>query len=336
MEKKGVLLVNLGSPASPSVNDVQKYLSEFLMDKRVIDVPYPLRRIIVKGFILPFRSKKSAEAYRLMWWKEGSPLLVISQRIQEKLIMRLDDPVVLGMRYGSPSIESAVQELLSADVNRILLIPLYPHYAISTFESSVVETRSVLRDLAPELKLDIFSPYYNHPLYVEALVQRSQSYLTQNFDHLLFSYHGLPERHLRRADPTGNHCLSAADCCETSSPAHQTCYRHQVLETTRLFVEKAAISPEKYSISFQSRLGKDTWTSPFTSDQIMKLANDGIKKLLVICPSFVTDCLETLEEIGIQGREIFLTAGGERFELIPCLNDHPAWITALQNFSESL
>jgi ferrochelatase len=329
MALTGVLLVNTGSPDSPEVADVRRYLGQFLMDERVLDAPAPLRRLLVSGFILPFRPKRSAAAYRSIWWDEGSPLVVLSRRLAEALQTELDAPVALSMRYGNPSIDAAVQDLLAAGAARILLVPLFPHYAMSTVQSVVEETERVLARSKTPATLSVLPPFYRQPAYIDALVQSAAPYLAQGYDHLLFSYHGLPERHLRKADPTGSHCLSTESCCAAPSPAHAFCYRHQVLETTKLFAQQAGIPAGRTSVAFQSRLGQDKWLQPATAGELPRLAEAGVRRLLVICPAFVTDCLETLEEIGAAGREAFLRASGQSFEMIPALNTHPAWVAAL-------
>lgn len=326
----GVALINLGSPDSPKPADVRRYLDQFLMDGRVLDMPYPIRRLVVSLFILPSRPKRSAEAYEAIWWPEGSPLIVISQRVQQQLQSRLDIPVVLGMRYGSPSIAECLGELSRLGIRQVLLLPLYPHYAMSTYETVVEETRRVVAAHKLDLELHQFPPFYQNTQYLQALAYSARPYLENDFDHLLFSYHGVPERHLKKTDPTGAFCLRSPDCCSTTSPAHATCYRHQALTTTRLFIERTGIPPEKTSLAFQSRLGADAWLQPYTVAELRRLAEAGVNKLLVICPAFVADCLETLEEIGLRGKEEFLGAGGGEFELVPCLNDHPAWIDTLQ------
>ncbi len=328
--RRGILLVNLGSPESPSVKDVRRYLGEFLMDGRVLDVPYLLRRAIVSLAIKPFRSARSAEAYQSIWWDEGSPLIVLSRRMQELLQAKVDMPVELAMSYGNPSIAHAVRTLLDKQIDELFLIPLYPHYAMSTYETVVVAVESAMSKAGASVPLIIQPPFYNHPPYIQALAASAKDQLGKDYDHLLFSYHGLPERHLRKTDPTGSHCLCSEDCCSVSSVAHKTCYRAQVMATTEAMVQAASIPKDKYSVAFQSRLGRDKWLEPSTVNVLAELAAQGTRKLLVICPAFVSDCLETLEEIGIRGRETFLKAGGEHLELIPCLNDHPLWIDALR------
>ena len=334
MSNKAVLLVNLGSPDSCEVGDVRQYLDEFLMDSNVIDVPWLLRAIIVKGLILPSRPKDSAKAYKKIWTVNGSPLIVISNKVKDKLKNHIDLPIELGMRYGNPSIASAIKNLKedNPELEQLLLVPLYPHYAMSSFGTVVDKVRGELSDRYPEIKLDILSNFYNNKLYINALSEGIKPFIVDGFDHILFSYHGLPERHLKKTDPTKEHCLKVENCCIDESPAHQYCYRHQVFETTRLTIEALGISLEKYSISFQSRLGRDKWLDPNTETHLPKLANAGVKKLLVVCPAFVSDCLETLEEIGIRGKEAFLSAGGEELILIPCLNDKQIWIETLANW----
>lgn len=338
MSRRAVLLSNLGSPDSCRVADVRRYLDEFLMDARVLDVPWPVRRFIVSAFILPKRPAASAEAYESIWWDDGSPLIVISRRLTEAVRERLEPsgvPVELSMRYGNPSIEEGAMRLgerCGGDLEEILFVPLYPHYAMSTVETAVAQARRVLRKRLPGVRLEVLPPFYDHPRYIEALVESARGYIDSRWDHLLFSYHGLPERHLRKTDPTGKHCLRSADCCTTPSPAHATCYRAQVLRTTAAFVARAGIPDDKYSVAFQSRLGRDPWLTPFADARIENLAREGVKRLLVICPAFVSDCLETLEEIGIRARESFLAAGGEELRLIPCLNDHPMWVETLADW----
>jgi ferrochelatase len=329
VKKRSVLLVNLGSPDSPTYWALFRYLNQFLMDGRVIDVPPVLRRLLVSGMIVPFRSGRSAEAYRSIWWDDGSPLIVISRRFQKLVQEAVDVPVELAMRYGKPSVKSALKSLLDGPAGQpdeILMIPLYPHYAMSSYESSVVEVKERLVELNGGVTLVVAPPYYNHPGYIDALAQSARPFLGKEHDHLLFSYHGLPERHLRKSDPTGEHCLSSEDCCRVASPAHRTCYRHQVFATTEFMAKKLNLSEGSYSVSFQSRLGRDPWLQPATTDESDRLASTGIKRLLVICPAFVTDCLETLEEIGMAAKKQFLDAGGEEFEVIPCMNEHPAWV----------
>ena len=330
---KGILLVNLGSPDSPSEPDVRRYLREFLMDGRVLDVSWPLRAFIVYGCILPFRPKQSAEAYHKVWTPEGSPLVVTSKRVHAELQKRVSVPVELAMRYQNPSIESAVQNLARKGVTDLLLIPLFPHFAMSSYETAVERVKEVLARLAPQISLKVQPPYFSAPDYITALVGSAADYLSKDYDHLLFSFHGVPERQIKKSDLTGCHCLTVKNCCETSSPAHATCYRAQCFKTVAAFAAKAGLPAGKYSVSFQSRLGRTPWLKPYTDFECSRLAQAGKKKLLVICPAFVSDCLETLEEIGLRGRETFLQAGGKELTLIPCMNEHPLWLDALRNMA---
>ena len=330
---KAILLVNLGSPDSPSVPDVRRYLNEFLMDGRVIDVAWPIRRFVV-GMILIKRPHESGEAYEKIWTKDGSPLVTSSRNVQKRLQARLSVPVELAMRYQNPSIESAVKNLAAKSATEVLLIPLFPHYAMSSYETAVVRVQEVAKKLAPQMKLTVQPPYYNHPDYIAALVASAKDYL-KDYDHLLFSYHGIPERHLHKSDPTGGHCLKMVNCCEVASPAHATCYRAQCFATTREFVKLAGVPQEKYSVSFQSRLGKDPWLKPYTDYELARLPNEGKKRVLVICPAFVSDCLETIEEIGMRGCEQFMAGNGKEFTRIPCMNEHPAWVAALENMARA-
>ena len=328
MRKQGVLLVNLGSPDSPSVGDVRKYLREFLMDRRVLDAPYPVRFGIVHFAILPTRPQKSAEAYHKIWLPEGSPLVVISRNVRRELQRRLGVPVELAMRYQNPSIESAVQSLQRQSVSQLLLIPMFPHYAMSSYETAVERVREVLARTASDVALTIVPPYYDSQDYISALAASAEEYLRQDYDHLLFSFHGVPQRHLRKSDPTGCYCLAKENCCGTPSRAHLTCYRAQCYRTAEAFVQKTGVT--RYSVAFQSRLGRDRWIRPYTDEEFVRLARTGVKRLLVICPAFVADCLETIEEIGMRGRKTFLDAGGSEFTVIPCLNEHPRWLDTLE------
>jgi ferrochelatase len=326
---KGVLLVNLGSPDSTSVADVRRYLNEFLMDKRVIDVPWLMRRFIV-GMILINRPKESAHAYEKIWTKEGSPLVVTSQNVQRKLQPRFNVPVELAMRYQNPSIPSALRKLAGQGIDDLLLIPLFPHYAMSSFETAIERVKEVARSIAPKMRIEVQPPFFKDPDYIAALVMSANEYLNKDYDYLLFSFHGVPEGQIKKSDPTGHYCLAKENCCELANPVHATCYRAQCYQTTAAFVQHAGVPRHKYSVSFQSRLGKDPWLKPYTDFELERLAREGVKKLLVICPAFVSDCLETLEEIRIRGRDTFVQAGGKELIQIPCLNEHPLWIETLE------
>lgn len=326
--------MNLGSPDSTEVSDVRRYLSEFLMDERVIDYPYLFRWLLVKGIIVPFRAPKSAAAYKSIWTKEGSPLITLTKALRQRLQRYLTEPVVVAMRYGNPTPATAYNELLkkNPDLEEVILMPLYPHYAMSSYETAVEHMKQVYIKNNYRFKLTTIKPYYDNEDYVEALAESIKPYLEQRYDKLLFSYHGVPERHILKGDITGNHCLKSGDCCQKPSPAHQYCYRHQCFKTTELVTTALQIPRPKFELSFQSRLGRDKWLTPYTAQRLRELPGEGAKKLLVACPAFVSDCLETLEEIAEQGKETFLHAGGESFTMIPCLNIHPLWVTTIANW----
>ena len=331
MPKRAVLLVNLGSPDSPSVPDVRRYLREFLGDERVLDLPAAARWLLLEGIILRTRPKKSAHAYASVWTKNGSPLIATSKSVQQKLTAALgpDSPVYLAMRYGKPSIASVIGQLVADGIQEVLLFPQYPHYAMSSWETVVVRVMEEVARQAPQLRVTTVQPFYADPDYIGAMLAVAEPYLAQDYDHILFSYHGLPVRHLRKADSSRAHCTVVADCCTTCSTAHGTCYKAQCLATTRTFAQRAGLDPAKYSVSFQSRLAGEPWLEPFTDKEFLRLPAAGVKNLLVFCPAFVTDCLETLEEISQRGREDFLAAGGVKFQQVPCPNDHRAFIDFL-------
>jgi len=330
---KGVLLVNLGSPDSPTAKDVKPYLDEFLMDERVIDTPKWLRNIIVRGIILQTRPKKSAKAYAKIWWEEGSPLIVLSERFTNKLKTQTQMPVALGMRYGTMTIKNALQELKGKGVDDVLLVPLYPHYAMSSFETVVVKVLEEQQTFFPELNITTMPAFYKNPEYIKALSESIAEGLKDfDYDHILFSYHGIPERHIRKNDPTRYHCKIDGSCCKINSVAHNTCYRHQVYDTTELVKSYLGLPEEKVSTSFQSRLAGDPWLKPYTDYEFERLAKDGVKNLAVITPAFVSDCLETLEEIAMEGKEQFKEAGGVGYKHIPCLNDSDNWVSVMANW----
>lgn len=327
---KGILLNNLGSPKTTETKDVKKYLSEFLMDERVIDIPYWKRWLLIKGIILQVRPKKSGAAYKKIWWKEGAPLVVISERFTKKVREKMNIPVSLAMRYGAMSIEKGIKELTDKGVTEIMLVPLYPHYAMSSYESAVVKTEEILIEKYPKVILDVLPPFYNKPDYIKVMSDTIKKHLKNfQYDHLLFSYHGIPERHIKKSDPTKSHCKLDNSCCEQNSVAHHTCYRHQCFETTKGIVKNLGLKKETYSNSFQSRLLKDPWLKPYTDFELVKFPSLGKKKLAVITPAFVSDCLETLEEIAIEGKKEFLKAGGTNYKHIPCMNDNEDWVTIM-------
>ena len=336
MTDHALLLVNLGSPASTQVADVRSYLNQFLMDPYVIDLPWPVRRLLV-SLILIKRPEQSAHAYASIWWDEGSPLVVLSRRLQQAMTAQWTrGPVELAMRYGEPSIETVLTRLAAQGIKKITLAPLYPQFADSTVTTVIEEAKRVVRDKKLEVQFAILQPFYDQPEYLDALVASARPYLEQDYDHLLLSFHGLPERHLKKLNP--GHCFecsNSGDCC-AAAPAEviATCYRAQCLRTAADFAKRLGLPDGKWSVSFQSRLGRAKWIEPYTEARLDELAKSGAKKLLVMCPAFVADCIETLEEIGDRGLEQFREAGGEELVLVPCLNDEPQWAQALNTLCE--
>ncbi|WP_166960188.1 ferrochelatase [Yeosuana marina] len=331
--KKGVLLVNLGSPDSPEPKDVKNYLGEFLMDERVIDLPLWARTLLVKGIILKTRPKASAAAYKKIWWDEGSPLIVLSERLQEKVEKQVEVPVGLAMRYGSMSIQKGLQDLVDKGVEEVLLIPLYPQFAMATTETIVVLADEIQKAQFPNLKIESLPAFYNNPDYIKVLSNSIKKHLEgKTYEHLLFSYHGVPERHIRKSDITKSHCKIDGSCCSTPSKAHEFCYRHQCYEVTRLVGETLKLKEGTFSTSFQSRLGFDPWLQPYTDRTIERLGKQGIKNMAIVTPAFVSDCLETLEEIAMEGQEIFHEMGGKDFTTIPCLNDDAEWVSLVSKW----
>jgi ferrochelatase len=327
--RKAVLLVNLGSPDSPSVGDVRRFLREFLSDPSVIDLPWLLRKALLEGVILPLRPKRSAAAYARVWTKEGSPLVALSRRQAAGLEKRTGLSVHLAMRYGNPSIESAVGEIVRAGAEEVLAIPMFPHHAASSYQTAALRVKEVFHSLAPKVSLTIQPPFYAEEGYIGALAASAGPYLEKGCDRLLLSFHGIPERHLRKADPSHGHCLASEDCCKTPHPCHATCYRAQCLRTAELLTCRLGLEPGKVSVSFQSRLGKGRWLRPYTFVRLAEIAKEKPERLLVLCPSFVTDCLETLGEIAQEGRALYAEAGGGEITLVPCLNDSPAFLDFL-------
>jgi ferrochelatase len=332
--KRGVVLMNLGSPDSTDVNDVKRYLMEFLMDGRVIDYPWLFRKILVGGIIVPKRAQNSANAYKSVWTDKGSPLIVITEELKDALQKELEEPVEIAMRYGNPSPETAYRKLMEKlpGIEEVVAIPMYPHYAMSSYETAVEYAKQVHKKGRFPFELTFIKPYYKDEDYIHALTDNVRPYLQQEHDHVLFSFHGIPQRHITKGDITGRHCLKVENCCEVPSEAHSQCYRHQCLRTMRLVADQLDIPKNKYSFSFQSRLGREEWLKPYTDFRLKELPGEGIKKLLILCPAFVSDCLETLEEIAVEGKHTFLEAGGESFTMIPCLNIHPLWVKALKKW----
>ena len=325
----GVLLVNLGTPKSPKPIDVYRYLIEFLTDPRVMDIPWLKRQLLVRGVIVPARFRQSAKSYQVIWTAEGSPLLVYGKKVKEKLQQTLgkDYIVELAMRYQEPSLSGAIASLMERGVGRLIVLPLFPQYASATTGS--VHQR-VLEEISryqviPHLKL--ISQFATDIHVIQAFCSTAAGFVLSDYDHVLFSFHGLPERHLRQLS---SKCLCDVKCCTQVKKENKNCYSAQCYATASKIAEGLGLDSARYSISFQSRLGKDPWLQPYTSEVIANLAKQGKKRVLVFCPSFVCDCLETIHEIGVEYNHEFMKLGGEKLELVPGLNDHPDWIFALK------
>ena len=330
MSSTGLILINLGSPDAPRKPEVRRYLDEFLMDERVIDVNVLLRNLLVRGIILNTRPKKSAEAYSKVWTDEGSPLIVTSRKLEEEVRQLWDGPVSLGMRYGNPSILQSMEEIREAGADEAIVVPLYPHYSMSSYETVVAKVLEDLPRMKDPIKVHFLNPFYDHPIYRKVLADVTRPYLEgKEWDHLLFSFHGVPVRHIEKRDPSDCYCLKTEDCCFTDHPATPMCYRAQCRRTASFLAEDLGLAEDKWSVAFQSRLGNDPWLEPSTEPTTEKLAEEGIRSLKLICPAFVADCLETIEEIDMEVRETFIEAGGKEFEMIPCLNADPRWAQAI-------
>jgi len=331
MSKKGILLVNLGTPDSPATADVRKYLDQFLMDERVIDIPKLNRTLLVKGIIVPFRSPKTAKLYKEIWNENGSPLLFYS-RLQAKMLKeRLGDDyhVELAMRYQSPSIDSALANLKAGLVESIQVIPMFPQYA-SASTGSVMQLVMELVSKWPTVPpISFVNSFHDNELMIKVFAENARKHNIESYDHILFSFHGLPERQLLKCDHTGNYCLKSADCCQTLNDTNKFCYSAQGHDTARLIAKELNLSRDQYTVCFQSRLGKEPWVQPYTTDVLKKLAAEGKKRLLVFSPAFVADCLETLYEITVEYHEEFKALGGEHVQLVESLNDSPVFIEAL-------
>ena len=329
----GVLLINLGTPKSPRPDDVGEYLHEFLMDRYVIDVPAPLRWFLVNVLIVPKRKYKSGEAYEKIFTSRGSPLLFHTSDLASALQKRMGSvPVRFGMRYGQPNISDGLAQLKAQGCQRIVVVPLYPQYA----ESSTLTATEKCREAAAALNLELFEveAFYSHPAFISSLTERTKSAIQSwggwgQFDSLLLSFHSLPERHIKKMGPA--HCLQSQSCCDRVDNANRLCYRAHCFATARELACQLDLPKSKWEISFQSRLGRSKWIQPTTDDLYIKLAQEGKKRIAVICPSFVSDCLETLEEIQIRGAADFKKAGGETLKLIPCLNSEEYWVSGLES-----
>ena len=331
MASKGVLLVNVGTPDAPTAKAVKNYLRQFLLDKHVIDLPWPLRQFLVRGIILNTRPKKVAPKYSEIWQDGQSPLLLHSKNLQQGLQQNpqlQDYEIEIAMRYGNPSIKSGLEKLKAKGVEKLLIAPLYPQYAEATTITTVSEAKRVLKKMNWDVEVNYLEAFYTDDNYISALKNSCEDKLTENA-HLLFSYHGLPHSHILRQDSTGAHCLRKDGCCSIATDANKNCYAHHCTMTSMKLADQLGLSPEQWSQSYQSRLGKAEWLSPSTNQTLVDLAKKGIKNLVVISPAFVVDGLETLEELEIEARAIFKDNGGEQFTVIPCLNSNEDWVEGL-------
>jgi ferrochelatase len=329
--RPGVLLVNLGTPEAPHTAEVRRYLREFLSDPRVIDMNPLGRFLLLNLIILPFRPARSAEAYEKIWTPEGSPLLVYGRQLAEGVARALPEAeVVLAMRYGQPSLAAGLDRLRAAGCDHIVVVPLYPQYASSTTGSTLEAVYALAAERWNTPFIQVLPPFFDDAAFLEAFAAQGRDVLAElKPEHVLFSFHGLPERQVRKSDEVGDHCLVKTDCCAVLTHANRNCYRAQCVATARGIAERLGLDASAYSVAFQSRLGRVPWIRPYTDDVLTELAGRGVRRVAVFCPAFVADCLETIEEIGLRAVESFKAAGGEQLALVPSLNASPAWIDAL-------
>lgn len=335
MEKIGILLVNLGTPDSAEVSDVRKYLDEFLMDKRVIDINPLMRFLLVKGIIVPFRGPKSARTYKEIWTSGGSPLYTNSKSAANRLQENLGEKYVveLSMRYGNPSISTGLENLKKAGVSTIKVVPMFPQYASATTGSVHAKIMEIVSKWEVIPSITFVNSFYDNPTFIDAFSQRGADHDLSEYDHILFSYHGLPQRQLLKADQSRCHCLKQEGCCNTITDINQNCYRAQCFATSQLIASQLKLKPENYTVCFQSKLGNSPWAQPYTIEVIEKLALQGIKRILVFCPAFTADCIETLYEIAYEYDLEFKKWGGEKIQLVESLNDMEKWVNALAAIS---
>lgn len=326
------MLVNLGTPDSPAVPHVRKYLREFLMDKRVIDIPFILRWMLVNLIIAPFRAPKSAKIYKELWEDRGSPLMFHGLDLMEKLGKKLGEEyvVTLGMRYQSPSIAAALDELLRKNVKKIIVLPLFPQYASATTGSVMEQVMDDVKDRLVLPEIEFISQYPDDELMIRTFAKNGRKYMEKaDFDKVVFSYHGLPERQIRKSSVEG-YCQLNKKCCSTYHAKNQFCYRAQCYLTSRKLAEALGLSDDQYTVFFQSRLGKDPWIQPYAEDEIKRLAKEGVRKILIFSPAFTADCLETTIEVGDEFKELFLEEGGEAWQLVESLNSDDLWVESLE------
>ncbi|NCN26925.1 ferrochelatase [bacterium] len=334
---KGVLISNLGSPDDATPEAVDPYLKQFLMDPYVIDAIYPLRYILVNWLIVPKRKFESAEAYEQIWTKDGSPLVSSTRELTKQVRAKIQDGIVeFAMRYGQPSLDITLKKMIDRGVDDLLVMPLYPQYAWASTTSTEEECKRLLKKFKYKGKLSFTPAFYKDPDYIQCAADIYKEELLKHevFDHYLFSYHGIPERHLKYTDPSKSYCLSKPDCCQIPCEANRNCYKHHCWVNTELISSALSLPPEKRSMAFQSRLGKDPWIKPFTDIELVKLAEKGVRRLAIFSPSFVADCLETIEELGMRGKEDFIKAGGKELLLVPSLNSHPRWVETVSSWTE--
>jgi len=331
-ERVGLLLVNLGTPASPDPADVRPYLRQFLWDERVLDIPAWKRWLVLNLFVLPFRPRASGEAYAKIWTDRGSPLLSYGRDLTERVRRLVPDgvEVELAMRYGEPSTPAALDRLRARGIDRIVVFPLYPQYSSAANGSSLEEIFRWAARLWNVPSLHVVPPFWSHPAFLDACAEVARPFLDRaRHEKVFFSFHGLPERHVRKSDDTGRHCLEVPDCCASIVEANRNCYRAQCFDTARLLADRLGIPDEQRSVCFQSRLGRDPWIRPYTDEVLAEQARAGCRRAAILSPAFVTDCLETVEELGIRGVETWEQAGGEELTLVPCLNADDAWARGL-------
>ncbi len=330
-KNEGVLLINLGSPKELSKKSVRQYLRVFLSDDNVVDLPKFFQQFILRLFILPFRPKNTLEAYEKIWTKEGSPLIISTESIANKLTEKTGWNVEYAMRYEEPSIEKALHKFKKNEINKIYVISLYPHNAMATTVTTELETRNVAMNVSNDFELIFTKPFFDNEEYINAMVNSIRPYVeNKSYDKIIFSYHGIPKRQAKKTDETGEHCFSTSNCCEVENDGSKDCYRSHTRIASDLTAKKLGLKDDQWEIAYQSRIGPG-WLTPFTDKRLAKLPEEGKDNIAILCPSFISDCLETLEEIDIRGRETFLKAGGKNMTYIPCLNDSEDTINLLEN-----
>ena len=330
-KNEGVLLINLGSPKELSKKSVRQYLRVFLSDDNVVDLPKFFQQFILRLFILPFRPKNTLEAYEKIWTKEGSPLIISTESIANKLTEKTGWNVEYAMRYEEPSIEKALHKFKKNEINKIYVISLYPHNAMATTVTTELETRNVAMNVSNDFELIFTKPFFDNEEYINAMVNSIRPYVeNKSYDKIIFSYHGIPKRQAKKTDETGEHCFSTSNCCEIENDGSKDCYRSHTRIASDLTAKKLGLEDDQWEIAYQSRIGPG-WLTPFTDKRLAKLPEEGKDNIAILCPSFISDCLETLEEIDIRGRETFLKAGGKKMTYIPCLNDSEDTINLLEN-----